>query len=208
MKCINTVLVIKIILSVFILLPLSGFGQERVKKNHDAAYPEPAPPTDRLSQFPNFPVDDQNHIQYQDVIKIDSVTKEKLYSAAKAWFVETFENARFVIQTDNPQTGLVTGRGSYHELVAANPKAAMSMAKDLTYTFLISIEGKDGRYRYTINNLVVNDVPAEGFIGQITNKRKHKPLDYAVVNHLNNTMLVFETSIKKGMAKTANTDNW
>lgn len=159
-------------------------------------------------KIPSFPVDDQNYISYQDVIKADSITKDRLYNAAKAWFVASFENSRFVIQSDNPTSGSISGRGSYEKLVMVNPKAAMGIGQNCQYTFLITIECKDNRYRYTINDVKVNGENGETFISRTVNKRKMKPLDYVLINNLNNTLLSIESSIKAGMAKTVQVDNW
>ncbi|CAL1518173.1 DUF4468 domain-containing protein [Chitinophaga sp. MM2321] len=182
----------KLFFALLLQLPLFVFAQNN----------NPSP------EFPNFPVDDQNMISYQDVVKVDSAEQQSLYNAAKKWFVTSFENSRYVIQSDNPQSGSVSGRGAYRQMVEANPRAAIRVGLDQTYTFLISIECKNGRYRYVINDIKVNNEPAETFVSRMVNKKKHKALDYVAVNHLKNTFGAIEGNIKQAMVKNMANDNW
>lgn len=91
----------------------------------------------------------QEPLTYSEVIKVDSVSKDQLYSRAKSWFADSYRSANDVIQMASRADGQIIGK--------ANLKYAPSvfMSSDairgyIRYTIKIFV--KDGRYKYSITD--------------------------------------------------------
>jgi hypothetical protein len=96
----------------------------------------------------HFPMVDGD-IVYQDIVKVDSsLSVDELYLKTKEWFIKTFVSANDVIQSDNPELGFIIGKGyiekGFAKLGTSNPKN----------WFVLKIELKKGRYRYTLYEII------------------------------------------------------
>ena len=95
-----------------------------------------------------MPIDSiTNLITYSEVVTIDSVSKNELYSRAREWFAKTFNSSKSVIQMDDKENGKIIGKASmhvYHKALGSNFPSGY-----INYT--ISVYLKDGRYKYEIN---------------------------------------------------------
>jgi hypothetical protein len=98
----------------------------------------------------NFPTKD-GLILYTDVIELDSnVSASDLYLNAKKWIVETSRSSSAVIQLDDKEANIIIiksyiDKGSYNFL---------NSSSNYKFWFTLTIETKDGRYRYTLNNVI------------------------------------------------------
>lgn len=77
---------------------------------------------------------------YSEVIEADG-TKDELYTRARTWFAETFNDSRGVIQMDDKDAGIIIGKGKF-----------IYTDNGATH-FTIKIQVKDGRYKYDIFDL-------------------------------------------------------
>lgn len=92
-----------------------------------------------------FPTE-SNKIIYQDVVKVDSSLKANdLYLDAKKWIAEKFKSANDVIQMDDTETIVVKA------FISKGHNAVVTNAKKW---FRLTLEFKDGRYRYTLTDIV------------------------------------------------------
>lgn len=92
-----------------------------------------------------FPTE-SNKIIYQDVVKVDSSLKANdLYLDAKKWIAEKFKSANDVIQMDDTETIVVKA------FITKGHNAVVTNAKKW---FRLTLEFKDGRYRYTLTDIV------------------------------------------------------
>ncbi|MCA0933095.1 DUF4468 domain-containing protein [Lutimonas saemankumensis] len=95
-----------------------------------------------------FNEDDEGNVIYTDVIKIDGKSGLELYNRSKDWFVENYNSANDVIQLDDKDRLKITGKGFFNEVIK------VGMAKlDLDVYHTISIQAKDGRYKYEISQI-------------------------------------------------------
>ncbi len=88
---------------------------------------------------------------YSEVMVLtDPASKDELFSRAKSSFAHLFRNSQKVIQNEDKDAGIIIGKG--------NIKAyARTLGKDYDagyVNFTLTIACKDGRYRYTITDLV------------------------------------------------------
>ena len=95
----------------------------------------------------NMPFKDGTLI-YQDVVSTPNIIKSDLYKNAKQWFVDTFNNSKFVIQSEDKEEGKIVGKG----IIYATHKALIG-ASQLSTTITIQVECKDDRYRYKIYDM-------------------------------------------------------
>lgn len=88
-----------------------------------------------------FQKNDLGNVEYSEVVKVQGKSKTQLYMAAKKWFAISFKDSKEVIQLDNEDAGVLTGKG------------AMDYGStDGTMFFDLNLEFKEGRYRYVFNN--------------------------------------------------------
>lgn len=96
-------------------------------------------------------------IEYSEVITVDGVEASELYKRAKIWLVDAFKSSKDVIQNDDKDNNIVIGKGFFsgigHNQLVKNPR----------YWFTIRIDSKDGRYRYSISDIIYEfDVVVQG----------------------------------------------
>ncbi|MCK5134840.1 MAG: DUF4468 domain-containing protein [Bacteroidales bacterium] len=91
----------------------------------------------------NFPTKD-GRIFYQEVVHVDSTfSTSDLYINAKTWMVDAFKSSKAVIETDLKEDGVIILKSyltKYYKLGMINPNI----------WFVIKLELKPGRYRYSL----------------------------------------------------------
>lgn len=96
-----------------------------------------------------LPKNDNNEVEIVSVIQVPGVDKNELYNRAKLWFVNTFKDARSVLELDDREGGILQGTGYY---------SMNSRIGKLWSTTQIEI--KEGRFRYTLKNLEIRTDPS------------------------------------------------
>jgi len=82
-------------------------------------------------------------------VTVDGASRDQLYDAALAWFTHTFRSSKDVIQVQNRESGTLIGKSlfEYDPVVFI---ASGRISGVVRYT--LTIEVKDGRYRYTVDS--------------------------------------------------------
>ena len=113
-----------------------------------------------------IPVDDETGmITYQDVVTEEG-DKESFFNRAVSWINEYYSNPVDVTKTRNPETGLIKGLHRIR-LKTTNDEGVQIDAGTVQYRF--SLEFKEGRYRYTLNEFVLRQaskIPAEKWLNK------------------------------------------
>jgi hypothetical protein len=92
-----------------------------------------------------IPIKDST-IYYEDVVQVDSNIKSiDLYNKGREWFVETYFDAKSVLQLDDAAGGKMMGKGVYKYSFVNGINVS-----EITMRFILNLETKDGRYRYRI----------------------------------------------------------
>jgi len=96
-----------------------------------------------------IPTDQNGKINFTEVIQVDSVDKNTLYSRSKQFFVDTFKSANDVIQLDDKESGTIIGKGfsDIYIKIVSSPVA-------IQMWYSIKIQCKDGRYKYEIYDII------------------------------------------------------
>lgn len=103
----------------------------------------------------DLPRNETGRIEYTEVVKVDSANAAILYSNAKIFIAKSFKSAKNVtdLSDENSKTVIIKGN---------MPVSVRSMGSFWDYGvvwFQISIQCKDGRYKYSITDFVHEDKP-------------------------------------------------
>lgn len=116
----------KILLLVALTICVCGYGQNFIEDN--------------------FPTEN-GKIKYTEVVNTEeNLTASDLYLNAKKWMVDAFNSSKSVTQTDDKESGLIIAKSFVskgHNTYVTNPKL----------WFILKLEFKEGRYRYTIYDI-------------------------------------------------------
>lgn len=80
----------------------------------------------------------------EQVIELDSMTKEQIHNKTKAWFAESFNSAKDVVTSDVPEEDLMTGRFTHSYVIFGN---------SVPFTHNIKILYKDFKAKVLISNI-------------------------------------------------------
>lgn len=158
-----------------------------------------------LWQIP-FQYNDAGRIEYQEVVELPGKTKDKLFTQARLWFAETFQDSKAVLEVDDREGGILVGTGWADTDISAK------------FWSTIKIEVKDGKYRYTINNFQTEAHPSQHFPNpqkytlefwfkdiQLVSSNKEKSIKNIALKEVNK----LEQSIRLHMQKLNNkTTDW
>jgi hypothetical protein len=154
-------------------------------------------------------------IDYSEVVQVAGANQAELYARAKLWFADTFKSAKAVVQADDKDTGIIQGTAFQDISVVA---MGIPSAVKLWYTIKIAL--KDGRYKYDITDLRVQNypsqynlspgepTPAEAYIN--TDQKKGIPLSIASSARREVAIAgtALSASITAGMNKPAAGKDW
>lgn len=103
--------------------------------------------------IPSLKAQEVTPLTYSEVIQVDGVSKDELFNRAKLFFVNTYNNATKVIQTEDKETGIIAGKAITGHSITMG-KFSGSGATDAPASYTITLAVKDGRYKYTITDIV------------------------------------------------------
>lgn len=101
-----------------------------------------------FAQTDTLPRNADGYFEYANVVNVDSATADKLYSNSKIFIVESFKSGKDVTQITDDATKTVMGNGS----ITINFKGINGLAGPNYVNFKMSIQSKNGRYRYSFHN--------------------------------------------------------
>ncbi|WP_421752918.1 DUF4468 domain-containing protein [Croceimicrobium sp.] len=99
------------------------------------------------------------------VVEVDSVfTKEDVYKSLKVYIAESFKNANAAIQMDDLDLGVIIVKGTYENYMKGifgerNPAGF--------WHFTAKFEVKDGRYRYSVYDIYLEQAQATTYPDKI-----------------------------------------
>lgn len=96
-------------------------------------------------------------LEYSQVFHVDSsITKDELFSRARAWFVDYYKDANTVLQVSDREEGELIGAPMFNFEYNAFLSAFIAHV-----SYRVSVQVKDGRYRvkiYQLNNAEITQV--------------------------------------------------
>lgn len=105
--------------------------------------------------------------EVSEVVNVENTSVDELYIRGKQWFISFFNDSNSVIQMDDPIQGILIGKGNF------SFEPTFISGSNLTrgrVNFFISIELKEGRYRYNLKDFThFGQVGTRTDFGVITN---------------------------------------
>lgn len=93
-----------------------------------------------------LPVDQNNFVTYEEVISVDSTSKNEMFDRARMYFSKVFKSSKNAIDYIDKESGTIVANG----VIPANSKSLGMVFNygywDFTYTIIV----KDNKYKYTI----------------------------------------------------------
>ncbi|MCA4897769.1 MAG: DUF4468 domain-containing protein [Bacteroidota bacterium] len=153
-----------------------------------------------------LPKDENGNLLFSEVVQVDSVSKNELYSRSKDFFVSVFKSAKDVVQLDDKEAGIVTGKG-FSKIQEAGVELQM--------WYSIKIQSKNGRYKYEIFDLYFQyeaktSPPSEVFDKSVYYKKNGEPRTAYETrkNEMLKKIKSLTESIKTTMNKKSKKDDW
>lgn len=84
-------------------------------------------------------------INFEEIITVDSATKDQLYKRAKLWVINSFKNEKNVTSTEDKELGEIKGTGLFTIL----------KDQDVLFSFRVSV--KDFKFKYLFYDFIYLD---------------------------------------------------
>ena len=93
----------------------------------------------------------QSPITYDQVIRLDSISKDDLFNRGNHWLVDVFKDPNRVIQLKDKEGGQIIGKGNFPYMQTKKSWSAWVNTEGVV-NFTIKLYFKEGRYRYVITD--------------------------------------------------------
>ncbi|MFN6943531.1 MAG: DUF4468 domain-containing protein [Cytophagaceae bacterium] len=105
-----------------------------------------------MAKAQNFPIDPETKkITYQEVVSLDSISQNELFERSKKWLITYFNKDKKL--KEDKATGKIDKNGYFSVILTFDYKYKY----EHTLIFNISIQHKDGRYRYILTDFMIYD---------------------------------------------------
>jgi len=154
---------------------------------------------------------------YQGVVKVDSVSKEQLYSRAKAWILKTLKSSDNMVELDDKDFNSITGSGTIiTDRIRGGGGPFAYTYENAKLNFKVTAQFKDGRLKYSFDNFsYAADKMFNGhYNGAVLSTLEHLDLPKkekeAILNDAAEKMKMLVGSFTNEVSKVnaANKENW
>jgi len=163
-----------------------------------------------LAAFPqkdSLPKNGDGLYEYTEVVNVDSISADKLYSNARLFVVKAFKSGKEVIQLNDDVSKTFAGSGTIP--IVFRGLGGMGGSDFVKFKFFI--QAKDSRYKYSITNFEVS-APPRSAIALESEKMKRaytKNMNKQIIEQVSFSMEKFIEDMKKNMAsQTRETKDW
>lgn len=105
-------------------------------------------------------------LTFTGIIKVDSASKEQLFTRARQWFNASLRDARTAIRVADKETGEILAK-----CIVRSQHWYKAMGKEykvpIEYDFDLSVYVKDGKYKYSFSNFVDHEVSSIKYMGPL-----------------------------------------
>lgn len=113
------------------------------------------------SQDVKLPTNERGEIEFTEVISVDSAGSSTLYSRARLFVANAFNSSTDVTKLEDASTGTIVTKG----LLPRNYINPFNKGQGGHVSFKLTIQCKDGRYRYSVTDFVHQDRLHSSFTG-------------------------------------------
>jgi hypothetical protein len=158
----------------------------------------------------------ETNLSFSKVINTDSIGKDAIYAKVKEWFAINYNSAKDVIQMDDKEAGILTGKGT----VEYSHGGAGYLCYDGYIDYNIKIQVKDNRLKVELTDFIHRVQIGHGEqcnLGLITTRELHsesgmsKKYNNITWNDIKSKMDAFSNNIFDSIEKKINdnnSDNW
>ncbi len=97
-----------------------------------------------------LPSDSTGKTIYTEVVPVDSTSKNELYLRAKEWFARSYNSSKSVIQIDDKEAGVISGKAFTKVFVTM--MGVTKHAGNIHYS--VTVYFKNNRYKYEIKDWI------------------------------------------------------
>jgi hypothetical protein len=147
-----------------------------------------------VSTATEFPVK-EDKLYYEGVVDLPATSKQlDLYKTGRTWFVDTYVDAKEVLQLDDKAEGKMMGKGFYKYSFLNGINISQVLMR-----FTLALDVKDGKYRYRMYNFVGDNVNTSLLGG--ANATQLRVLDYnqCYVDYKAGTRTKYNLKVLQGM---------
>ncbi len=144
--------------------------------------------------------------RYEEVVTVSGTSQAELFKRLDHWFNTFYKNPTSVIESKDEASGKIKGKARVDLFTAVpnQPKAK----KGLEY-YSIEVAVKDGRYKYTVNDIFFYNTPKIHIETWMTDKATANEKDW--VNQTHTAITEVLNNLKKTMSEPLGTpkeENW
>jgi hypothetical protein len=111
-----------------------------------------------------LPIDSiTGEILFINVVKLDSISKDELFSRALSWYAKYYKSSKSVIQSEDRIGGVIIAKPLFKVYTVGLFGEEIAPGHDVNYT--VSVFVKDGKYKVEVTNFILNNtskIPASG----------------------------------------------
>jgi hypothetical protein len=158
----------------------------------------------------NFPFNEFGRVEYRDVVELDSMSKEQLFTNAKQWITRTYGDYKKVLQNEDKENGVINIKAKIDGGFSETQFMSLLLYNGWQVEYILTIECKDNRYRYTFSDFVAilvmrEDISATPFENKINSyekeKVKYETEKSLVINQIDSLINVLEFANKRSRKK-------
>ncbi|MDR6565447.1 DUF4468 domain-containing protein [Chitinophaga ginsengisegetis] len=97
-----------------------------------------------------FPINENGSIEYTEVVQVDSVSEQQLYSRARLFVANAFKSATDVTQLEDAATFTLVTKGNLPRFYS-NP---FNKTQGGYVSFKFTVQCRPGRYKYSVTDLI------------------------------------------------------
>ena len=105
-------------------------------------------------------LEDNGSVSYMTIIECDSMSKEEIYDKVRSYFTYNYGHANAVVQIDNPDAGLIVGKGIFPEVFTQ--MNIMITTTDVSHVLRVDIKNGKVRVIITLQEYITEIIAADG----------------------------------------------
>lgn len=164
-----------------------------------------------------------DRIIFSEVVQVEGVNADQLYSRARQWFAETYKSSESVLDLQDATNHKLIGKAWSQIYI----EGYMAMTVPIKMWYTIKLFMKDGRYKYDITDIYYEGEasqhngwktiknPCEMFLvgdGYYRKNGKPRPLSVSysdnTVSSVKNLAASLKSAMEKGSAYSASEEDW
>lgn len=159
---------------------------------------------------PSLPLDSTHSVMYRQTVNVPNAKAPDLFNRAENWYRIYYPGWRGLIHTFDSSNNRLTAKCQFWTVITLKDSTQL---RTFPVRYLLTVDCKDGKYRYTINGINRADkatyFPIENLLDP---KDKDAERNFQSLKNMDHQLHLQIDSLKKGMMKPSaaaeKKDNW